>query len=95
MHYSKLELKDLLLETSDFIVNNFLDVEQKNPAVAKVEHTKQLMKKNWDLFVYEMSHCDRCVWQGNECPGPTPWKVPECPHGLKYKRDPPDGGYYG
>lgn len=39
--------------------------------------------------------CEKCVWEFSECPGPSsnsPW---ECPEGHNYKRDPPDGGYYG
>lgn len=34
--------------------------------------------------------CPKCVWYWIECPG-----LSKCPDSLTYKRDPPDGGYYG
>ena len=37
--------------------------------------------------------CDKCVWQYTECGGPT--LDGKCPTGISFKRDPPDGGYYG
>ena len=36
--------------------------------------------------------CNKCVWQYNGCPGPT---TSGCGGPYQYKRDPPDGGYYG
>lgn len=46
--------------------------------------------------------CNKCVWQYIRCPGPvtkqnalTMDTVISCPSGYKFKRDPPDGGYYG
>lgn len=38
-------------------------------------------------------NCDKCVWQYNGCPASN--NPVNCPNGLKFKRDPPDGGYYG
>lgn len=43
---------------------------------------------------YKIEECDKCVWS-NSCPGPVPLVKPKCPQGFTYKRDPPDGGYYG
>ena len=34
--------------------------------------------------------CDKCVWYMISCPGGL-----KCPPDKEYKRDPPDGGYYG
>ena len=44
---------------------------------------------------YKNRRCDKCVWHGTECWGPTLLNGPKCPDGQIYKRDPPDGGYYG
>ena len=38
------------------------------------------------------TECDKCV-HSNYC-GPRPYED-KCPPGMKFKRDPPDGGYYG
>lgn len=49
-----------------------------------------LQKYKKELFKKEFLHnCDKCVWQHTlSCPGsPT--------YCNNYKRDPPDGGYYG
>lgn len=51
-----------------------------------------------DIFLkqYRMNKCDKCVWS-NEC-FPVlidTWDVASCPSDHTYKRDPPDGGYYG
>ena len=42
-----------------------------------------------------LPRCERCVWSFAECPGPTRANPTKCPDGHTYKRDPPDGGYYG
>lgn len=47
------------------------------------------------LRIYKIVNCNRCVWQGYSCSGPILISEPECPPCLKFKRDPPDGGYYG
>ena len=39
--------------------------------------------------------CDKCVWYCTSCSGPIRFGEPRCPIGQSYKRDPPDGGYYG
>ena len=44
---------------------------------------------------YKARLCDKCVWYCTKCWGPTLISGPKCPDGQKYKRDPPDGGYYG
>ena len=46
------------------------------------------------LDEYTKTFCDKCVYQG-DCEGPSWIKPNECPSDKKYKRDPPDGGYYG
>lgn len=42
-----------------------------------------------------LPRCERCVYSFTECPGPTRTNPAECPPSHTYKRDPPDGGYYG
>lgn len=80
----------------------FLDQPKESIAVTKIKETRRLVETNWDLYSYEVSNCDKCVWQYNSCPGPnilynaiTYEEKYKCPPGLNYKRDPPDGGYYG
>lgn len=73
--------------------------EQKESVVAicqKKDTRQAILEANWALQSYKMEHCDRCVWQGNECSGPVAGlDEPRCPTGHSFKRDPPDGGYYG
>lgn len=105
-HYTKLELKDLLLETSNFVVKEFLGDEEnqttkepsKNLVVSETEGIEQVPEPykaaaiNWD---YEIQKCDKCVNFRTQCGGPTRYRPGKCPSGQTYKRDPPDGGYYG
>lgn len=47
-----------------------------------------------DRNMFKVFTCGKCVWE-NECPG-SPYTYPaHCPDNYTYKRDPPDGGYYG
>lgn len=39
------------------------------------------------------TRCGKCVYEG-DCDGPS-YMTGTCPTGFKYRRDPPDGGYYG
>lgn len=45
-----------------------------------------------DRHRFITTECDKCV-HSNYC-GPRPYED-KCPPGMKFKRDPPDGGYYG
>ena len=94
--HSDLELKDLLLETSDFIVKEFLDEQDSEKAsefsLGQEEGDKTHLEPRRD-FVNEK--CDKCVWYCTSCSGPIRFGEPRCPIGKSYKRDPPDGGYYG
>ena len=47
---------------------------------------------NWD---YETQRCDKCVHYRSQCGGPSRYRPGKCPPGQSYKRDPPDGGFYG
>lgn len=54
------------------------------------------VNQNEILRRYRSSKCFNCVWS-NEC-FPVlidTWDVASCPSDHTYKRDPPDGGYYG
>ena len=44
---------------------------------------------------YTTADCEKCVWQNFLCPGPNGFRKEKCPEGHTFKRDPPDGGYYG
>lgn len=78
---------------------NYLELlEQKE----KIEQKLKQIKEDMELTQSNRTNCAKCVWENNGCPGPvirydatllSP--VGFCPTGYKYKRDPPDGGYYG
>ena len=72
-------------------------------AIVALRNLKKTFKpSDKELIEYKVSQCNKCVWQFNTCPGPI-WKSNAvtgegygfCPPGHTYKRDPPDGGYYG
>lgn len=45
---------------------------------------------------HPIANCDKCVEiPGFTCPGVERPFYERCPDGYKYRRDPPDGGYYG
>ena len=48
------------------------------------------------MYLFKRRYCDKCFYSyGYGCPGPA-FTIPvKCPDGIKYKRDPPDGGFYG
>lgn len=49
-----------------------------------------------DQYLFKRTNCDNCVWSyGYGCPGPSSVFPTKCPDGHTYRRDPPDGGYYG
>ncbi len=53
------------------------------------------VNQNEILRQYRINKCYNCVWS-NECfPGLIDIDTPSCPSDHTYKRDPPDGGYYG
>jgi len=68
-----------------------------NEAIARLKTLEQDYKISPDeaLRRYKIEECDKCVWSGYTCPGPVPLVKPKCPQGFTFKRDPPDGGYYG
>lgn len=75
-------------------------VEECKSFLDEPEEPKPKVKDTWEndefLRTYKESECDKCVWFSNSCSGPTfNCGRPHCPPGMKYKRDPPDGGYYG
>lgn len=43
---------------------------------------------------YKTHRCEKCVHYLTPCPG-AGFLSGNCPPGITYKRDPPDGGYYG
>ena len=53
------------------------------------------VNQNEILRQYRSNKCYNCVWS-NECfPGLIDTDVASCPSDHTYKRDPPDGGFYG
>ena len=91
-HYVGLELKDLLLETSDFVVKELFDEQS---TTKKHEELGQAVDTESCTKPIVLPRCERCVYSFTECPGPDRANPDQCPPGHTYKRDPPDGGYYG
>ena len=64
-------------------------INTENPKAYTVKDTSDLII-NRHRFI--LGECHKCV-HSNYC-GPRPYES-KCPPGMNYKRDPPDGGYYG
>lgn len=74
---------------------DFLDKEVSPEEIQTVLYAMEPQKAavlNWQ---YEFEQCSKCVYEHTECPGPDLYSPGCCPEGHKYRRDPPDGGYYG
>ena len=67
----------------------FLDISQEKSQVTQDDI-------NGEMYLFKRKYCDKCFYSyGYGCPGPI-FTIPvKCPDGIKYKRDPPDGGFYG
>ena len=50
-----------------------------------------IWKKNEE---FRQNYCEKCVHYHIACGGPEFLRT-KCPDNIKYRRDPPDGGYYG
>lgn len=97
-------LDDIILQMHNKVkeCKEFLDEPdiEKEPQVELVEEERirevpepyKAAAINWD---YENQKCDKCVYYRTECGGPTRYAPGKCPSGHSYKRDPPDGGFYG
>lgn len=97
-------LDDIIKEMHDKVreCKEFLDEPSNKEAspveLAETEGIEQVPEPyraaaiNWD---YEIQKCDKCVHFRTQCGGPTRYRPGKCPSGQTYKRDPPDGGYYG
>lgn len=76
---------------------DFLDEEDQNEVGQNVaipsSNVDKFLPKDEATYLYRLEYCRKCVYDHSECPGAT--KTGKCPTGHKYKRDPPDGGYYG
>ena len=59
------------------------------PDIVKIKPYETWLK----VDEYKRRQCSRCVHEG-KCSGPS-WMNITCPKDWQYRRDPPDGGYYG
>ena len=81
------DCKPILL---DSIIQDFKDLYEDRQIVIPEQ---DVILQRQEFIV---RRCDKCVWQYNSCSGPLKNTYPvQCPPGITYKRDPPDGGYYG
>lgn len=78
----------------DEIIEDFKDMYEKGKnqdRQVKIDNKTILAEQT----LFKTVNCNKCVWE-NFCEGPTRFTFPpKCPDGKTYKRDPPDGGYYG
>ena len=83
---ASMPVQELLMPaTADGLKSVFVNPQPISNVIEKVqmENMKQFTSLN----------CEKCVWS-NECK-PIAEPAAHCPPGYTYKRDPPDGGYYG
>lgn len=77
----------------DIIIQEFYEEFQRKEQQNDVIRYDELIAEK---YLYQRKYCDKCVFSyGYGCPGPTLTIPAKCPDGIKYKRDPPDGGFYG
>ena len=81
----------VLIACRDFLDEEDQNETEQNMAVRTLGVDTEIPKDE-NLYTTRIN-CHKCVWEYTRCPGPT--KQGMCPTGHKYKRDPPDGGYYG
>lgn len=89
--YAKVkECKEFLDEPDDKKTPG-VELAQKE-GIEQVPEPYRAAAINWD---YETQRCDKCVHYRSQCGGPSRYRPGKCPPGQSYKRDPPDGGFYG
>ena len=89
-------LNDIIQEMKTEWMNAHLIEEGTTPHDICVEPdvTKIKPYETWlKVDEYKRRQCARCVYEG-KCSGPS-WMNITCPRDWQYRRDPPDGGYYG
>lgn len=74
-------LDDIIAEFREQYINN---IEVPKPYNAYLEREK-----------YYQERCNKCIHFRINCGGPSLVAPQTCPPAYNYKRDPPDGGYYG
>lgn len=80
-----------ILSEKVYHVTSILNYEQ---VTAKFKTNIDKINNNQQLKTYRITMCDKCVWS-NFCFPCIKGNTPSCPSNHTYKRDPPDGGYYG
>lgn len=88
-------LNDIIQEmTAKWVDNQASSAEGITPHDAVVNPNIPPAYEAWKKVDFvRRALCYKCVYEG-ECGGPS-FLTGSCPQGYKYKRDPPDGGYYG
>lgn len=81
--------EDTKTETGSIEVSSYID------NIKGFKENLEKIKMCIPLKQYRINKCDKCVWS-NECfPYLRSDTTVSCPSDRTYKRDPPDGGYYG
>ena len=81
------EMKDKMRECQLFLEEEELEEEELGiPRPYEAYQTRE---------EYRLGKCDKCIHFRIDCGGPSLVAPQTCPAAYNYKRDPPDGGYYG
>lgn len=84
--------KPVLLDDIVSEIRNYMKQEKENEVnkIANEPFGVKILKDKVETVNHFLRYCEKCVEYPYYCIG---YKV--CPPGKKYRRDPPDGGYYG
>ena len=74
------------LNTNELKSRSFENIFQAEDFLNKLKFEEVKYKYSESKY----NKCEKCVHYYTHCLG-----GPTCPPGMKYQRDPPDGGYYG
>lgn len=84
--------KPVLLDDIVYEIRKYMAQEREKEAnkLADGSFGVKLLKDKVETANHFLRHCEKCIEYPYYCNG-----YKDCPPGLKYRRDPPDGGYYG
>lgn len=87
IYHCELDAHNCYPVSIDTILQDFKDKYENNKRSTNIHFGARRLS-------YMLTNCSKCVYEYGSCPGPT-YRPTQCPDGFIYKRDPPDGGYYG
>ncbi len=88
------EMHDKVKECKEFLDEEQTFTQEGQSLATKMDEAKRDRTPS-PREEYIQRKCDFCVNYLTKCAGPIRFGEPCCPHGKTYRRDPPDGGFYG